>query len=81
MNRETIQELALEAARYKYKCRECRKRERCTLHTGSMRPADLHCAADDYRRGYLAGYEDAYPFVINPEESEDQEPDYYEVYE
>ena len=43
MNRETIQELAIEAARYKYKCRECRKRERCTMHTGALRPSELRC--------------------------------------
>ena len=41
MNRETIQELAIEAARYKYKCRECRKRERFTMHTGALRPSEL----------------------------------------
>ena len=43
MNRETIQELAIEAARYKYKCRECRKRERFTMHTGALLPSELRC--------------------------------------
>ena len=81
MNRETIQELALEATKDRYKCRACWKRERCTMHTGALRPSELHCPAEAYRLGYVEGYIDAYPFLVNSEEDDDQDPDYYEVYE
>ena len=51
------------------------------MHTGALRPRELHCPAEAYRLGYVEGYIDAYPFLVNSEEDDDQEPDYYEVYE
>ena len=80
MTRAHIRELALDAARDRFRCKECRKAMRCTFRGGSLRPKELHCAADEYAAGYAAGYEDGLPFCLTDEE-EDGEPDYYEVYE
>lgn len=80
MTREHIRELALDAARDRYHCKECRKAARCTFHGGALLPKELHCAASDYAEGYAAGYEDGLPFYLTDEE-DDGEPDYYEVYE
>ena len=52
MNRETIQELALEATKDRYKCRACWKRERCTMHTGELLPWELGCTAEFYIQSY-----------------------------
>lgn len=54
MKRDTIQKLARKATKEKYKCRECKQRERCSMHTGELRPSELGCTALSYRLTYEA---------------------------
>ena len=54
MKRDTIQKLARKATKEKYKCRECKQRERCSMHTGELLPSELGCTAGAFRLSYEA---------------------------